>query len=69
MPNFYVVSVAPDMVNDTDRSTTCWSKFKAPHYKEKYNKWRSFLKTWVSPNNRLNNSDQKLKTCTFDIRE
>ena len=26
-------------------------------------------KTWVSPNNRLNYSDQKLKTFTFGIRE
>ena len=26
-------------------------------------------KTRVSPNNRLNNSDQKLKTCTFGIRK
>ena len=28
-----------------------------------------FPKTWVSSNNRLNISDQKLKTFTFGIRE
>ena len=28
-----------------------------------------FPKTWVSPNNRLNISDEKLKTFMFGIRE
>ena len=38
------------------------------HYKEKY-KMKVLPKTWVSPNNRLILSDQKLKTFTFGIRE
>ena len=69
MLNFYVVSTGPDMVNDTDRSTTCQSKFKAPPLQRKIQKMKVLPKTWVSPNNRLNISDQKLKTFTFGIRE
>ena len=38
------------------------------YYKEKYKK-KVLPKTWVSPNNRLNISHQKLKTFTFGIRE
>ena len=64
MLNFYAVSDGSDMVNDTDRSTTCRYKFRAPPLQRKV-----LPKTRVSPNNRLNNSDQKLKTCTFGIRE
>ena len=30
MLNFYAVSAGPDMVKDTDRSTKCRSKFRAP---------------------------------------
>ena len=30
---------------------------------------KDLSKTWVSPNNRLNISDQKLKTFTFGNRE
>ena len=30
MLNFYVISTGYDMVNDTDGSTVCRSKFKAP---------------------------------------
>ena len=69
MLNFYVVSAAPDMVNDTDKSTTCRSKFRAPPLQRKIQKMKVFPKTWVSPNNRLNFSDQKLKTFTFGFRE
>ena len=39
------------------------------HYKEIYKKMKVLPKTWVSPNNRLILSDQKLKTFTFGIRE
>ena len=39
------------------------------HYKEKFKKMKVLSKTWVSPNNRLNISDQKLETFTFGIRE
>ena len=69
MFNFYVVSAGADMVNDTDRSTTCRSIFKAAPLQRKVQEMKVLPKTWVSPNNRLNNSDQKLKTWTFGIRE
>ena len=69
MLNFYVVSAGRDMVNDTDRSTTCRSKFRAPPLQRKIQKMNVLPKTWVSPNNRLNILDQKLKTSTFVIRE
>ena len=69
MLNFYVVSAGRDMVNDTDSSTTCRSKFWAPPLQRKMQKMKVLSKTWVSPNNRLNISDQKLKTFTFGIRE
>ena len=69
MLNFYVVSAGPNMVNDTDRSTTCRRKFRAPPLQKKLQKMKVLPKTWVSPINRLNNSDQKLKTCTFGIRD
>ena len=36
---------------------------------KKEQKIKAVPKTWVSPNNRLNNSDQKLKTFTFGTRE
>ena len=44
MLKFFVVSAGRDMVNDTDRSTTCRSKSRAPPVQEKYKKWRSFRK-------------------------
>ena len=69
MLKFYVVSTGPDMVNETDKSTTCRSNFRAPPLKRKIQKMKVLPKTRVSPNNRLNNSDQELKTCTFGIRE
>ena len=69
MLNFYVVSAARDMVNDTDRSTTLRSKFWAPPLQRKLQKMKILPKTWVSLNNRLIISDQKLKTFTFGIRE
>ena len=69
MLNFYVVSAGRDMVNDTDKSTTCRSKFKATPLQRKLQKMKVLPKTWVSPNNRLNISHQKLKTFTFGIRE
>ena len=65
----YVVSTGRDMINDTDRSTTCQSKIRAPPLQRKIQEMRVLPKTWVSPNNRLNTSDQKLKTFTFGIRE
>ena len=69
MLNFYVVSAGCDIVDDTDRSTTCRSKFRAPPLQRKIRKLKVLPKTWVSPNNRLIISDQKLKTFMFDIRE
>ena len=57
------------MVNDIDRSTTCRRKFKAPQLQRKLQKIMFLPKTWVSPNNRLNNSDQILKTYTVGFRE
>ena len=65
MLNFYVVSAGPDMVNDTDRCTTCRSDFRAQSLQRKIQKLKVLSKTWVSPNNRLNISDQKLKNFTF----
>ena len=62
MLNFYVVSASRDMVNGTDRSTTCRSKFRAPPLQTKMQKMKVLPKTWVSPNNRLKISDQKLQT-------
>ena len=45
MLNFYVVSAGPDLVNDSDRSTTCRSKFRAPPLQRKENKkWTSWPK-------------------------
>ena len=64
MLNFWL-----DMVNDTNRCPTCGSKFRAPPLQRKMEKMKVFLKIWVSPNNCLNVSDQKLKTFTFGIRE
>ena len=69
MLNFYVVSAGRDMVNDTDRSTTLRSKSRATPLQRKLQKMKVLPKTWVSPNNRLIISDQKLKTFTFGIRE
>ena len=57
------------MVNDTDSSTTCRSKFKAPPKKTKQQNVKFLRKTWVAPNNRLTISDQKLKNLTLGIRE
>ena len=61
MLNFYVFSADRDLVNDTDRSTTCRSKSRAPPLKRKIQKMNVLPKTWVSPNNRLIILDQKLK--------
>ena len=69
MLKFYVVSAACDMVNDTDRSTTCLSKFGAPPLQREIQKMKFPPKTWISPNNSLNISDEKLKTFMFGIRE
>ena len=57
------------MVNDTYRSTTPRSKSRAPPLQRKIQKMKVLPKTWVSPNNRLIVSDQKLKTFTFGNRE
>ena len=69
MLNFYVVSAGRDMVNDTDRSKLCRSKLRAPPLQRKIQETVVFPKSWVSPNNRLKISDQKLKTFTIGIRE
>ena len=69
MLKFYVVSAVRDMVNNTDRSTTPRSKSRTPPLQRKIQKMKVLPKTWVSPNNRLIISDQKLKTFTFGIRE
>ena len=67
--NFYVVSAGCDMVNDNYSSTTPRSKSRAPPLQRKIQKMKVFPKTWVSPNNRLIISDQKLKIFTFGFRE
>ena len=69
MLNFYVVSAGRDMVNDTDRSTTCRSKFRATPLQRKTQKMKVRPKIWISPNNRLNIPHQNLKTFTFGIKE
>ena len=71
MLKFYVVSAGRDMVNDTDRSTTCRSKSRAPPLQRKIQKMKVLSKTWVSLNNRLNYSGQipNTQTFTFGIRE
>ena len=69
MFKFCEVFVGRAIVTDTDRSTTCRSKSRAPPLQRQIQKMKVLPKTWVSPNNRLNTSDQKLKTFTFGIRE
>ena len=69
MLNFYVNSIGYDMVNHTDSSTTCRSKFKAPPIKTKLQSVELLPKTWVAPNNRLTISDQKFKILKLAIRE
>ena len=69
MLNFYVISAGRDMVKDTDRSSTCPSKFKGPPLKTNLQKVKVLPKTWVSTNNRLKISDKKLKIINFGIRE
>ena len=54
---------------DTGSSATCRSKFRAPPLQRKIQKMKVFPKTWFSPKNRLNISDQKLRNFTFGIRE
>ena len=65
----YVVSTGRDMVNDTDRSTTCQSKLRAPPLQTKIQKMKVLPKEFVSPNNRLILPAQKLKTFTLGNRE
>ena len=69
MLNFYVVSADRDIFNHTDRSTTCPIKIRVPPLQTKIQKKKVLSTTWVSPNNRLKISDQKLKTFSFGIRE
>ena len=49
MLNFYVVSGGCDMLNDTDRSTTCRSRIRAPLFHRKEQKMRVLPKTGFSP--------------------
>ena len=65
----YVVSTGRDMVNDTDRSTMCQSKLRAPALQRKIQKMKVLPKALVSPNNRLILPAQKLKTFTLGNRE
>ena len=69
MLKFYVVLASHDMVTDTGRATMCRRKFKAPLLQRKIHRMKVLPKTWVSPNNRLNVSYQKLKTFSFGIGE
>ena len=69
MLNFYVISIGLDMVGDTDSSTTCRSKFKAPPIKTKLQNLKFLPKTWVAPNNHLTISDQNFKILTLGIGE
>ena len=69
MLNFYVVSAGRDMVNDTDRSTTCRSKSRAPPLQRKVQKMNVLSEnmgfTWYP----FELFRQNLKTFTFGIRE
>ena len=69
MLNFYVISIGHDMVNDTDSSTTWWSKFKATPIKTKLQNVKFLPKTRVAPINRLTIPDEKFKILTLGIRE
>ena len=69
MFNFCEVFAGRAMVTDAGSAYTCRRKFKAPWIQTKVQKMQVLPKTWVSPNNRLNISDQKLKIFTFGIRE
>ena len=69
MLKFHLVSASRDMVNDTDGSTTSRSRSRAPPLQGKLQKMKVLPKTWVSPNNRLIISDQKLITFTFGFRK
>ena len=69
MLKFYVVSAGRDMVNDTDMSATCRSRSRAPPLQRKIQEMKVLPKTWVSPDNRLILSEEKLKTFTFGKRE
>ena len=66
MLNFYTISTNCDMVNDTLKSSTCRSKFRAPPLQ---GKMKVLPKTKLSPENRLIISDKKLKISRFGIRE
>ena len=65
----YVVSTGRDMVNDTDRSTTCQNKLRAPPLQRKMQKMKVLPKAFVPPNNCLILPAQKLKTFTLGNRE
>ena len=52
MLEFYVISAGRDMVSDTDRSTMCRSRSRAPPLQRKIQKMKVLPKTLVSPNNR-----------------
>ena len=69
MFNFYVVLAGHDKVTDAGRAATCRGNFKTPPLQRKIQKMKVLPKTWVSPNNRLIISDQKLKAFTCGIRE
>ena len=69
MFNFYVVLAGREKVADSGRATTCRNKFRAPPLQTKLQKVKVLPKTWLSPNNRLKISDQRLKTFTFGNRE
>ena len=67
--NCYVVSANRDMMDDTDKSTTCKSKFRGPPIQKIQKKKEVLPETWASPNNRLNISDQKRDNFVFGIRD
>ena len=69
MFNFYEELASHDMVTDAGRATTCRSKVRAPPIQREIQRMNVLPKIWVSPNNRLIISDQKLKTFMFGIRE
>ena len=69
MLTFYVISIGHDMANDTDSSTRCRSKFKAPPIKTKLQNVKFLPKTLVAPNNRLTIWDQKFEILIMGIRE
>ena len=69
MFDYYAILAGHDKVKVAGRATTSQSKSRALPIQRKIQKMKVFSRIWVSFNNCLKYSDQKLKTFTFGIRE